>query len=104
MPNIKGKVMSVDDKGYRLGTRHGPLQHYYPRTSFTVLQENFLSPADVHPSSTPLNLKPKLLKLSGKDKLDEFFASAKKAALQIDVDVYSIIFSVIQNVTVLNLA
>ena len=76
--------MSIGDKGYRLGTRHGLLQHHYPRTSFTVLQENFLSPADVPPSSTPLSLKPKLLKLSGKDKLDEFFESAKKAALQID--------------------
>ena len=49
--------MSVDDKGYRRGTRHGQLQHHYPRTSFTVLHENFLSPTDVPSSSTPLSLR-----------------------------------------------
>ena len=51
-----GVVLNVDDDSgmFKLGTKSGILEHSYARNTFTVLQEKFLSSADVPIGSVSL--------------------------------------------------
>jgi hypothetical protein len=56
LPNVMARVVDSNEIGFKLGTRQGLLKHHYPATSFSVLNEKFLSEADI-PSTSEKSLR-----------------------------------------------